>query len=288
MALVFAGAHELRHVLRVVEDGAAHVRRAGRDGARGTGALRDGGPAAPARRPADADARHRAARAAQRVRDRAQSGERGRLRDGGDSAPRLARRARGVLAHELAHIKNRDMLLQTFTATMAGAISNLAHFGLFFGGRDDDDSNPLGGLAMVILAPIAAMLIQFAISRQREFKADAVGAQISGRPRSLANALRKLDAAAHRIPMHVAPAVAPLAQVNPLRRIAVADRAVCSRRIRRRRSGWRASRRSPPNEIRAASAIARRRGGEAVEHRLLHHAPVAQVLDDDALEQRRA
>jgi heat shock protein HtpX len=122
----------------------------------------------------------------------------------------------GVLAHELAHIKNRDMRLQTFTATLAGAISNLAHFGLFFGGRDDEDSSPVGGLAMVILAPIAAMMIQFAISRQREFKADAVGAKISGRPRSLANALRKLDAAAHQIPMNVAPAVAPLAQVNPL------------------------------------------------------------------------
>jgi len=122
----------------------------------------------------------------------------------------------GVIAHELAHIKNRDMLLQTFTATLAGAISNLAHFGLFFGGRDDENGNPVAGLLMVILAPIAAMLIQFAISRQREFKADAVGAQISGRPRSLANALRKLETAAHRIPMNVAPAVAPLAQVNPL------------------------------------------------------------------------
>jgi len=122
----------------------------------------------------------------------------------------------GVLSHELAHIKNHDMLLQTFTATLAGAISNLAHFGLFFGGRDDEGSNPIAAIAMAILAPIAAMLIQFAISRQREFKADAVGAQISGRPRSLANALRKLDTAAHRIPMNVAPAVAPLAQVNPL------------------------------------------------------------------------
>lgn len=122
----------------------------------------------------------------------------------------------GVLAHEIAHIKNHDMLLQTISATFAGAISNLAHFGLFFGGRDDENSSPVAGLAMAILAPIAAMLIQFAISRQREFKADAVGAEISGRPRSLANALRKLDAAAHRIPMNVAPAVAPLAQVNPL------------------------------------------------------------------------
>jgi heat shock protein HtpX len=124
----------------------------------------------------------------------------------------------GVIAHELAHIKNRDMLLQTITATFAGAISHLgtmAQFGLMFGRGDDEDSG-LGGLAMAIVAPIAAMLIQFAISRQREFKADAVGAQISGQPQSLASALRKLDAAAHRVPMRVSPAVAPLAQVNPL------------------------------------------------------------------------
>ena len=122
----------------------------------------------------------------------------------------------GVIAHELAHIKNRDMLLQTVTATMAGAISNLAHFGLFFGGRDDEDGSPAVALLMAIVAPIAAMLIQMAISRQREFKADAVGAEISGRPRALASALTKLDHAAKRIPMHVSPAAAPLAQVNPL------------------------------------------------------------------------
>jgi heat shock protein HtpX len=124
----------------------------------------------------------------------------------------------GVIAHELAHIKNRDMLLQTMTATLAGAITNLAQFAFIFGGRSDDGegSNPIVGLAMLIVAPIAAMLIQFAISRQREFKADAVGAQITGRPLGLARALAKLDAAAHRIPMHVSPAVAPLAQVNPL------------------------------------------------------------------------
>ena len=121
----------------------------------------------------------------------------------------------GVIAHELAHIKNRDMLLQTIAATMAGAVSNIAHFGLFTGGGDDDE-NPLAGIGMMILAPIAAMLIQFAISRQREFKADAVGAEISGRPISLANALLKLDAGAKRIPMNVSPAAAPLAQVNPL------------------------------------------------------------------------
>jgi heat shock protein HtpX len=124
----------------------------------------------------------------------------------------------GVIAHELAHIKNRDMLLQTFTATMAGAISMVAQFGYFFGGRSDDGEshNPIAGLAMLILAPLAASIIQLAISRQREFKADAVGAQISGNPSGLASALLKLDAYAKRIPMHVAPAAAPLAQVNPL------------------------------------------------------------------------
>ena len=124
----------------------------------------------------------------------------------------------GVISHELAHIKNRDMLLQTVAATMAGAISNIAHFGLFFGGGRDEEGggNPIAMIAMAILAPIGAMLIQFAISRQREFKADAVGAEISGRPLALAGALRKLDAAAHRIPMEVSPAAAPLAQVNPL------------------------------------------------------------------------
>jgi heat shock protein HtpX len=123
----------------------------------------------------------------------------------------------GVLAHELAHVKNHDMLLQTVTATMAAAISNLAWMGMFTGGRDDDEgSNPISGLLMVILAPIAASLVQLAISRQREFKADEVGARITGRPLALASALRKLDAGAHQIPMHVPPAVAPLAQVNPL------------------------------------------------------------------------
>ncbi|HEY0972654.1 MAG TPA: zinc metalloprotease HtpX [Gemmatimonadales bacterium] len=122
----------------------------------------------------------------------------------------------GVIAHELAHIRNRDMLLQTVSATMAAAISNIAHFGFFFGGSDDEGGNPLAALAMMILAPMAAMIIQMAISRQREFKADAVGAQICGRPLALASALQTLDRGAHRIPMQVSPAVAPLAQVNPL------------------------------------------------------------------------
>ncbi len=124
----------------------------------------------------------------------------------------------GVIAHELAHIKNHDMLLSTIAATMAGAISNLAQMAFFFGGRRDDDEggSPFAAIAMLIVGPIIAMLIQFAISRQREFKADAVGAQISGRPLSLASALQRLDAGAHRIPMHVSPSAASLAIVNPL------------------------------------------------------------------------
>ncbi|HEX5830909.1 MAG TPA: zinc metalloprotease HtpX [Gemmatimonadaceae bacterium] len=123
----------------------------------------------------------------------------------------------GVIAHELAHIRNRDMLLQTVTATLAAAISNLAWLGMFAGAHDDEDGgHPIAALLAIVVAPIAASLIQLAISRQREFKADRVGAEISGRPLALANALRKLDAAAHQIPMHVPPAAEPLAIVNPL------------------------------------------------------------------------
>lgn len=122
----------------------------------------------------------------------------------------------GVLAHELAHVKNRDMLISTIAAGVAGALSNLPYLLMFGGGRDDERGHPLAQLALMLLAPIGAMLIQFAISRQREFEADRVGAEILGRPLPLANALRRLDAMAHRIPMEVAPAAAPLAQVNPL------------------------------------------------------------------------
>jgi heat shock protein HtpX len=124
----------------------------------------------------------------------------------------------GVIAHELAHIRNRDMLLQTVTATIAGAISNLAWVGMFAGGRGDGEEggHPIAGLLIVFLAPVAAALVQMAISRQREFKADAVGAEICGRPLALASALQKLEAGARRIPMEVSPAAAPLAQVNPL------------------------------------------------------------------------
>jgi heat shock protein HtpX len=122
----------------------------------------------------------------------------------------------GVLAHELAHVKNRDMLITTVAAGIAGALSNLPYLLMFGGGRDDDNANPLAQLGLILLAPIGAMLIQFAVSRQREFEADRVGAQILGRPMPLANALIRLDQLAHKIPMNVAPAAAPLAQVNPL------------------------------------------------------------------------
>jgi heat shock protein HtpX len=126
----------------------------------------------------------------------------------------------GVIAHELAHIKNRDMLLQTFTATLAGAISYLAQMAMWaniFGGRDGEEGgNPIGAIAMMILAPIAASMVQMAISRQREFKADAVGAEICGRPLALAGALQKLESYARQIPMNISPAAAPVAQVNPL------------------------------------------------------------------------
>lgn len=119
----------------------------------------------------------------------------------------------GVLAHELAHVKNRDMLITTLAAGLAGAIGYLPYL-LLFGG--DDNRNPWGALAGIILAPIAAMLIQLAVSRQREFEADHTGALILGKPMPLARALRRLDTMAHQIPMRVQPAAAPLAQVNPL------------------------------------------------------------------------
>ncbi|MFL5471703.1 MAG: M48 family metalloprotease, partial [Gemmatimonadales bacterium] len=96
----------------------------------------------------------------------------------------------GVIAHELAHIKNRDMLITTIAADVAGAISNLPYLLLFGGGRGDDDGNPIAQLALLFLAPIGAMLLQMAVSRQREFEADRVGAEILGRPMPLANALR--------------------------------------------------------------------------------------------------
>ena len=121
----------------------------------------------------------------------------------------------GVLAHELAHIKNRDMLISTVAAGIAGAIGYLPWLFMFGRGDDDGGHHPIVAAVLLIIGPIAAMIIQYAVSRQREFEADRVGAEILGRPLPLANALRRLDAMAKQIPMNVQPAAAPLAQVNP-------------------------------------------------------------------------
>ncbi len=123
----------------------------------------------------------------------------------------------GVLAHELAHVRNRDILIGSVAATIAGAINMLYYFGLFFGGRDDEEGNPFVGLLMIILAPIAAMLIQMAISRSREFAADRGGAEISGKPLALASALENLERGVEAIPMHASQASAHMFIVNPLR-----------------------------------------------------------------------
>jgi heat shock protein HtpX len=132
----------------------------------------------------------------------------------------------GVMAHELGHVRNRDILIGTIAAAIAGAISMLAHmaqwamiFGGFGGRRDDNESggSMIGGILMIILAPIAAALIQMAISRSREYEADATGARICGNPLSLANALRKLQAGSQRVPLNANPATAHMFIVNPLR-----------------------------------------------------------------------
>ena len=132
------------------------------------------------------------------------------------------RELEGVVAHELAHIQHRHMLVGTFAATMAGAIAmlaSIARWGLIFGGfggRDDRDQNPIAMLVMLLVAPIAAAIVQMAISRQNEFQADASAARMTGDPGGLASALRRLEAGASRIPMDVNPAAAQLAIVNPL------------------------------------------------------------------------
>ena len=127
----------------------------------------------------------------------------------------------GVIAHELAHIKNHDTLLMTITATIAGAISMVAQFGMFFGGHRSDNNGPgvLGSIAMMILAPLGAMLVQMAISRTREYAADNLGGRIVGHPMVLASALVKIANAAHEIPNMEAernPATAHMFIINPL------------------------------------------------------------------------
>jgi len=129
------------------------------------------------------------------------------------------RELEGVIAHELAHIEHRHMLVGTVAATMAGAIAmlaSIARWGLIFGGRGGDrDSNPIVLLATLIVAPIAAAIVQMAISRQNEFQADATAARITGDPDGLAGALQRIEAHARQIPMQVNPAAAQLAIVNP-------------------------------------------------------------------------
>jgi heat shock protein HtpX len=131
------------------------------------------------------------------------------------------RELRGVMAHELAHVKHRDILISTISATMAGAISMLANFAMFFGGRDSEGrpANPIAGIAVAILAPLAASVIQMAISRAREFEADRGGAEISGDPAALASALDKIHRYAQGIPLHAAeahPETAQMMIMNPL------------------------------------------------------------------------
>ncbi|MBP8144013.1 MAG: zinc metalloprotease HtpX [Inhella sp.] len=131
------------------------------------------------------------------------------------------RELRGVMAHELAHVKHRDILISTISATMAGAISALANFGMLFGGRDSEGrpANPIVSIAVMILAPLAASLIQMAISRSREFEADRGGAEISGDPQALASALQKIHQAARGIPLQAAeahPETAQMMIMNPL------------------------------------------------------------------------
>src|SRR5438128_7701886 len=132
----------------------------------------------------------------------------------------------GVMAHELGHVRNRDILIGTIAAAIAGAISllaNMAQWAMIFGGfggrRDEDEGTGglIAGIAMIIIAPIAAGLIQMAISRSREYEADATGARICGNPLWLANALRKLDAGSQRVPLDANPATAHMFIVNPLR-----------------------------------------------------------------------
>jgi heat shock protein HtpX len=128
----------------------------------------------------------------------------------------------GVIAHELAHVKHRDILIATLVASMAGTITFVARMAMYasiFGGgsRDRENSNPIGQILLIVLAPIAAMLIQFAVSRSREFAADEGGAQISQRPMSLANALRKLERGVEQIPMtNAGTATAHMFIINPL------------------------------------------------------------------------
>lgn len=131
----------------------------------------------------------------------------------------------GVLAHELGHVRNRDILTSSIAATLAGAVTLLARWGMFFGGSDDRDrrGGGLGALLMLILAPLAALLIQLWVSRTREYEADSTGAHLTGNPHALARALQKLDAYSKRIPLVASPSTAHLFIVQPLVGVSLAN-----------------------------------------------------------------
>jgi heat shock protein HtpX len=148
---------------------------------------------------------------------------------------------KGVLAHELCHVGNRDILITSIAASLALAITFISRFALFFGGGGDNEGNAFEQLALIILAPLAATVLQLALSRSREYEADRCGARMLDDGEPLARALGKLEAASRQIPMNIPPAVAPLFIVNPLsgRRIAFknlfADHPPTEDRIRRLR-----------------------------------------------------
>ena len=185
-------------------------------------ALPDDRAARAAGRAADAQGLHHSRQLAERVRDRPNPEHAAVAATEGILQVLSPSELEGVIAHELAHVKHRDILISSVAATMAAAIMMLGRMamyaGLFAGnGRDDRESssNPIAMLAMMILAPVAAMLIQGAISRSREFAADAGGAQIAGNPYGLADALRKIDAVAKRVPMDANPATAHMFIIKP-------------------------------------------------------------------------
>lgn len=127
------------------------------------------------------------------------------------------REVEGVIAHELGHVLHRDILISSIAATIGAAITSMARFAMFFGGRrDEEDSSPWGGILMMILAPIAAILIQMAISRTREYSADAAAAKYTGSPNGLINALEKLEGWSKRVPMDASPATAHMFIIQPL------------------------------------------------------------------------
>jgi len=171
------------------------------------------------------------------------------------------REIRGVMAHELAHVKNRDTLTMTVTATIAGAISTLANIGLFFGGDRDRPAGVIGAIALAVLAPIAAALVQMAISRGREYEADRGGADISGDPDALASALQKIDAYARGVPNIAAernPATSHMFIINPLSgqgadNLFSTHPSTANRVAALRRLGGRAS--SPPVRRAAGTAV---------------------------------